>query len=297
MNNYISRNIEDAKKLNIDRNSKIILFSDCHRGDGTWSDNFMRNQNIFYSALSYYYAREYTYIELGDGEELWENRRLSDIMKVHSNIYRLFGRFLNENRLYIMWGNHDRIKSDKSYMRQEVKRAVDDTGKKYLKRFADLEYYESIVLQYENNRNNIVLLHGHQEDFLNDKMWRASRWLVRYVWKPLEAYGVNDPTSAGINYKKKEIDERRMSNWAKDSNCMVIAGHTHRAMFPSPGKVPYFNLGSCVHPRCITGIEICGGKITLVKWQVNTRQDGTMYIGRYELVDGKNISEYFNIYK
>ena len=28
----------------------------------------------------------------------------------------------------------------------------------------------------------------------------------------------------------------------------------------------YYNTGSCVHPRCITGLEITPGAFTLVKW-------------------------------
>ena len=61
---------------------------------------------------------------------------------------------------------------------------------------------------------------------------------------------------------------------------MLIAGHTHKPMFPEVGETPYFNDGSCVHPRCITAIEISDGNIILVKWSVNTKNDGTLFIDR-----------------
>ncbi len=36
-------------------------------------------------------------------------------------------------------------------------------------------------------------------------------------------------------------------------------------MFPEVGEISYFNDGSCVHPRCITAIEIENGTIKLVR--------------------------------
>jgi hypothetical protein len=47
---------------------------------------------------------------------------------------------------------------------------------------------------------------------------------------------------------------------------LVICGHTHRPVFARPGAAPYFNSGACLHPGQITGIEIAGGRIHLVRW-------------------------------
>jgi UDP-2,3-diacylglucosamine pyrophosphatase LpxH len=41
----------------------------------------------------------------------------------------------------------------------------------------------------------------------------------------------------------------------------MICGHTHRSVFPNSGEAPYYNTGSGVHPRCITGIEIADGAL------------------------------------
>ena len=60
---------------------------------------------------------------------------------------------------------------------------------------------------------------------------------------------------------------------------MLIAGHTHRPMFMKQDPL-YFNTGSGVHPRCITAIEINCGQIELVKWYINTKKDGTLFIDR-----------------
>lgn len=41
----------NAKIEYFDNNSKYIFFSDCHRGDGTPSDEFAKNQNIFFICI------------------------------------------------------------------------------------------------------------------------------------------------------------------------------------------------------------------------------------------------------
>ena len=105
---------------------------------------------------------------------------------------------------------------------------------------------------------------------MNDNLWRVSRFLVRYLWRPLENFGVEDPTRAAKNYKEKNNVDKRLSEWAEREGVIVIAGHTHRPVFPSNGEGKCFNDGSCVHPRCITAIEIVNGEISLVKWSIKS---------------------------
>ncbi len=64
-----------ADQLDFDDSSRIVLISDCHRGIGNHKDDFFNNQTIYFAALNYYYNHNYTYFELGDGEELWENKK------------------------------------------------------------------------------------------------------------------------------------------------------------------------------------------------------------------------------
>ena len=139
--------------------------------------------------------------------------------------------------------------------------------------FVDLNYYneekytyielgdgdEGLILKHTVTENKIFLLHGHQADFFNDSLWRLNKFLVRYLWKPLELIGVNDPTSAARNNKRKKQVEKRLIHWVKREKLMIIAGHTHRPVIPDPDEPLYFNDGSCVHPQCITAIEIASG--------------------------------------
>ena len=157
--------------------------------------------------------------------------------------------------------------------------------------FRDFPCYEGIILKPEfptENRhfameydisNGLYITHGHQADLLNSVFWRLSRFLVRYLWTPLERFGVLDPTSAAKNNIKKEKLEKKYISYAKEENCLLLTGHTHR---PTIGnrQSPYYNCGSCVHPKCITCIELCGFQISLVKWYASAQKSehfGTIY--------------------
>lgn len=289
----ISRVFNSSEVINFDDSSKFVLMSDCHRGDGSWGDNFAKNQSISFRALNYYYEKGYTYFELGDGDELWENRYLDDIKEIHSNVFWLLSKFYSKKRLHLIFGNHDMVKKSEKYVKDNMYTMYDSVKKKNVPLFPDIKIHEGIILCYKPTMDKILLLHGHQGDFFNNKMWKLSRTLVRYLWRPLEVYGVNDPSRAAKNYKRKAEVERILSRWSGVEKKMIIAGHTHRPMFPEPGKSAYFNDGSCVHPRCITALEISAGCITLVKWQVTARQDGVLIVERVVLEGPAKLSDYF----
>lgn len=279
--------LASAPRIPINNRSRIVLFSDCHRGDGGPSDNFMKNQNLYYYALSHYYEEGFTYIELGDGDELWENKRLSDIIEAHGHVYWLLSRFCSRRRLYMLYGNHDREKCRYQTGTYPACLSTYFDARAHCRKplCPDLPFYEALVLHHEETGREMLLAHGHQGDWFNDSLWPLARFLVRYVWRPLETFLVSDPTSAAKNYKKRDSVERRLSDWAQEQHQMLVAGHTHRPVFPAPDEAPYWNTGSCIHPRCITGIEIDQGWIRLVKWTYFTKEDGTVYVGR-ELLEG-----------
>ena len=111
----LSNLLVTANVIPYNEDSRIIIMSDCHRGDGGWSDNFSNNQNLFFAALTYYYEKGYTYIELGDGDELWENRKFEQIIEAHSDAFWLMAQFYKEGRFHMIYGNHDIVKKDFKY--------------------------------------------------------------------------------------------------------------------------------------------------------------------------------------
>ncbi|MDE7233372.1 MAG: serine/threonine protein phosphatase, partial [Lachnospiraceae bacterium] len=101
---------------------------------------------------------------------------------------------------------------------------------------------------------------------------------------PLESVGVLDPTSAAKNYHVKSNCETRLRNWAVQTKHILITGHTHRPVMPEEPAY-YYNTGSCVHPSCITCIEVERGRLTLVKWSMQARPDLILYVER-EVIGG-----------
>lgn len=282
-----------SETIVFDDSSRFIIMSDCHRGDGGWADSFSRNQNVYFYALNHYYNKKFTYIELGDGDELWEYKKMEDIVREHSDVFWLLKKFYKKNKLWMIYGNHDIVKRRSSFVTNNLSSYLSIRKDGYISLMENLKMHEGLVLKHKETNNEIFLIHGHQVDFLNSSIWMIARFLVRYFWKPLETFGVNDVTRTAKNYHMKTEVAKRLSRWAEREHKAIIAGHNHKPSFPDSANVPYFNDGSCVHPRCITGIEIYDGEIILVKWSVKSTIDGQLKIGRDILAGPRKISEIF----
>ena len=289
----LSKAYNTAKNIEFNSNDKFILFSDCHRGDNSFADDFANNRNIYFHALNYYYDNDFQYCELGDGDELWENRLFKSIFYAHQNVYELLKKFHDENRLHMIWGNHDMVYRNPRYVKKHLSSYFDPKTGETKTLFKDIVFHEGIVLKNTDTNQELFLTHGHQADWWNYLFWRWSRFFVRVLWKPLQIMGIYDPTSPAKNYKELIKIEKRIKRWIKENdNLITIVGHTHRPRFPESGEIPFFNDGSCVHPRSITGIEIENGAMTLIKWNVGTKPDGTLQIKRLILEGPKQISDY-----
>ncbi len=289
----LSRAYQAAKRIPFDDTSRFILFSDCHRGDNSWADEFANNRNIYFHALNHYYRKGFQYCELGDGDELWENLNFQSIFEAHKNIFMLLKTFHEEDRLHMVYGNHDMVYKDPDYVAKNLNTYLEPKEEKQENLLANLVYHEALILEHQQTGQEIFLTHGHQADFMNYHGWRFNRFLVRILWKPLQVWGIADPTSPARNNKELVKVERRFKKWiVANDHLLTIAGHTHRPRFPDPGEIPFFNDGSCVHPRSITGIEIEEGSIALVKWQIETREDGILQIVRVLLEGPRALSDY-----
>lgn len=288
----VSQVFETAETITFDNSSRFILMCDCHRGNGSWGDDFSRNRNLYIAALNHYFRHHFTYIEIGDGDELWENKHLSDIINVHRDVFNILARFYQNNRLYMIFGNHDMPKRQQDFVKNNLYHYFDERKKDSVSLFENIKCHEGLILQHADSGKRIFLIHGHQVDFFSYDLWKVARFLARYLWRPLNVFGVNDPTSTAKNYRKKERVEKRLSQWVKQEKKMLISGHTHRPMFPEPGEVPYFNGGSSVHPQDITGIEIVDGAIILVKWNIQTNAYGRLFIKREIIAGPEKLENY-----
>jgi predicted phosphodiesterase len=282
-----------AKRIPFNDSSKFVIFSDCHRGDSSFADEFANNRNIYFHALKHYYSEGFTYCELGDGDELWENREFSSIHEAHKNVFDLLKLFYREGRLHRLVGNHDMVYKNQQYVKKHLYTYFDKITGTDQPLFPNIEFPEALILEHESTQQEIFMLHGHQADWMNYHGWKFNRFMVRALWRQLQIFGLGDPTSPARNYKELVKVERRTKQWIiKNNNLFTITGHTHRPRFPEPGSIAFFNDGSCVHPRSITGLEISAGEIALIKWHIATTEDGTLKVVRLLLEGPQKISTY-----
>lgn len=286
----ISHSFDSAPVLPLNWHSRYVLFSDCHRGCGNANDNFLKNQHLYFSALQHYYQNGFTYIELGDGDELWENRKMEQIIEVHNNVFALLTKYAEQERLYLIYGNHDMEKKKIHYSRRHCSSYYCTDTQQVQPLFPYMAYHSGIILE-DSSGQRLYLTHGHQADLRNSVFWRLTRFLVRNLWKPLEYRGVLDPTSAAKNNHQKNKTEKRLSAWADSQHEILITGHTHRPRLEPPGTF-YCNTGSCVHPSSITCIEIQNHSLTLCKWMVSTHLNRSLYVEREVLAGPFPLAEY-----
>ncbi len=249
-----------ADHVPFDDDARIIFFSDCHRGDNSRSDAFARNEGLFLQALGHYYRHGFTYVEVGDGDELWQNRRFGAVREAHGRTFDLLHRFNRERRLHLLLGNHDIQGNSRHRMEKD-----------------GIPVHESLILQHTTSDQRIFVVHGHQADFKSDYLYRLARTATRHVWRHLQNLGLGDgPSKENEGHNRGKI-RRQISEWVAEHAQTVVCGHTHTPAFPREGEPPYFNTGSCVYDDYITGLEIQNGKIALIKWsQVGMQVERTL---------------------
>lgn len=263
-----------AREVPFDNDSKIIFFSDLHRGDNSKSDAFARNEDLFLNALTHYYREGFTYIEVGDGDEVWKNPCFDDIVGAHQRTFDLLHVFDRQNRLHLIYGNHD--------LNGHRSGSVEKDG---------ILAEEGLVLRHSYTGQRLFAVHGHQADFKSDALSVLSRLAVRHVWRRLQLVGVESALRRIGRFQKNgrvhtqpatqdsrlhqwmlSLDhsvrntERRIMNWAEAQQQVVICGHTHRPSAARCSAPHYFNTGSCTRPGFITGLELQNGQLQLVKW-------------------------------
>jgi len=249
-----------SQVIDIKKEKNVFIYSDCHRGAGDGADDFKHNRDLFLKVIKDYISTDFLLVELGDGDELWENNSFEQILKTYSEIYKIYNELSLKGKFYYLWGNHNRKwKSNVKFSKRlnnffKVKNHIKAT--------------ESLVLKYENKK--LFLLHGHQGELINDRLWWIGKFFVKTIWRRFQIkFGLPDLTSPAKNYKARIRVDKRFINLVRKINVPVIIGHTHRPMFPKTGQYPYFNTGCCIHPDGITGIEIINGSINLVEWKLN----------------------------
>ena len=243
----LSQVLETAKTFHFDDSSKFVLFSDLHRGNGGKADAFRPNAEMFLNTLQNYVRRGFTYVEVGDGDELWKGWPFEEIRHAHRRVFDLLHELDKENRLHLILGNHD------------VKRRA-----RHLERKDGMLVHEGLLFQHRKSDKQLFVVHGHQADILCDPMYFFARRAARFGYRLRDALRKWRPP-APLEREKGKL-EHRIIHWINAHSQIVICGHTHRMSFPFNGGPPYYNTGSGVFPGRLTGLEIENGAIVPIQW-------------------------------
>ena len=255
----------------------FIIFSDQHKGNRDFADDFKDNEHNYITALQYYHQQCYNYINLGDAEELWKYTVLQ-IIPQNQEALKAEANFQPDKKYYRTFGNHDLLWKNKLDVILYLKDIFQ----------MPLPVHEGIVLRtvtVEKKELTIFLTHGHQGDKMSDNN-AFSTWVIAHVWSPIQRFlqiNINTPAN---DYFLRDKHNKLMYEWSSHKrNLILITGHTHKPVFAS-GKytvdkdhqinIPeatatlkpgYFNTGCCCFSDGdITGIEIADGFIRLIKW-------------------------------
>ncbi len=247
----LSQVLETAKTINFDDSSRFVLFSDLHRGNGGKADAFLPNAELFLASLQNYVRRGFTYVEVGDGDELWKGWPFEEIRHAHQRVFDLLHDLDKERRLHLILGNHD----VKRRARFREDRMEHKDG---------LLVHEGLVFRHRQSGQRLFVVHGHQADILCDPMYFFSRRVARFGYR-LRDFLKKWQAPASLEREKGKL-EHRIIDWIDAHSQIVICGHTHRMSFPFNGSAPYYNTGSGVFPGRITGLEIENGAIVPVQW-------------------------------
>ncbi|MCC8424454.1 metallophosphoesterase [Mucilaginibacter sp. UR6-11] len=283
---------------------KFIILSDQHKGARDGSDIFAKSAKNYLAALDHYNKENFCYINLGDSEELWENRFLT--IKRHNKLtFEAEKNFLARNAFIKIFGNHDLYWDNDPLAPISLMQIYGQPVK----------IYEGAILEttINNQKLSVFMTHGHQGDLQSDGNW-FSKWFVSDIWAPFQAYLRINPNTPANNDQLKTHHNRLMYEWSsKRKNTLLITGHTHQPVFRSLTELEvlyekrayangeealqlqakidklhlknshspdfkgyldtYFNSGCCCfNDGDITGIEIADSCIRLIKWEYKGKE-------------------------
>lgn len=284
---------------------KYIIFSDQHKGAKDAADDFRNAEVNFHTALDYYFKNEFVLANIGDCEELWENTPDKVVDKSRKSLLEE-ARFLQDDRYLRTFGNHD-LEWKYSFQRDLYLKGIfgpklkvpegvilktnydgeefsillthghqgdkKSDGNKFsmwvvaaiwtpIQRFLDIsvnttsdsfeliDTHNIIMYEWSATQKNLLFISGHTHKPVFASLDHVER-LLKQIHRAKE---LNHPEL--IEALEKELEWRRTEYGDKKFIKTMV-------------KPTYFNTGCCCFSDGdITGIEIEGDNIRLVKWKM-----------------------------
>ena len=217
---------EGERVLDIHK-ARFVIFSDHHKGNRDGADDFQICERAYNAALAYYDRLKYTLLVMGDVEELWEEWPQT-VLKAYPHTLELEGKFHQEGRYLRFWGNHDDAWSHTDLVETLLTPALGG---------GSLRVRESLILHVregEEELGRLFLVHGHQGTLDSDRIAPLSKFVVRYLWRPLQRFSKFSLNTPAKDFELRHAHDTAMYLWSESREKVVlIAGHTHRPVFKS----------------------------------------------------------------
>lgn len=206
---------------------RVVIFSDLHMGNGSRTDDFVTNGDLFAFVLREFYAEQgYHLILNGDVEDL-QRFPMRAIVRRWPQVYESFAAIERSAGLTRIVGNHD----------IDLLEGGPSVG--LLAMAGQSHWPETFIepvlegLRLRDDSGELFLFHGHQTSRWYEKHNNIVRLLLRYLANPLR---IGNYTVAA-NSTKRFRTERRVYEFATDRRVLAVIGHTHRPLFESMSKV------------------------------------------------------------
>lgn len=282
---------------------KFVILSDQHKGARDGADVFALAEKNYLAALEHYNREHFFYINLGDSEELWENLFLT-VRRHNKATFAAERKFIDREAFIKIFGNHDLYWDNDPLSGVSLKQIYGrkipiyegvilqtKPGKKDLSIFlthghqGDLQSdgnwfskwfvsdiwgplegwlkinpntpanndelktaHNQMMYQWSSRQQNILLVTGHTHQPVFKSLTH-----IEQLYEELRVLKTGHDNAA-ITAKKKEIKKREQKGERLSGFKNVLD--------------TYFNSGCCCFDDGdITGIELEGEQIRLIKWE------------------------------
>ncbi len=282
---------------------KFIIFSDQHKGARDGADDFVLAEPNYMAALEYYNDHGFALIGLGDCEELWENT-LHKVRDSYPKTFEAEKKFLQRKSFIKVLGNHDLYWGNDPFAWLQLKKIYDEDVKIYeglvlsviiggrpfnilcthghqgdaqsdgnwFSKFFVARIWAPLQAYLRINPNTVAY-NNEKKTLHNEIMYE---WSARQDNTLLITGHTHQPVFVSLTHIERLYKELQIARLNKDEFRMAELEQEIRRRekeFSAVSidylnmKPSYFNSGCCCFvDGDITGIEIDGGQIALVKW-------------------------------
>jgi UDP-2,3-diacylglucosamine pyrophosphatase LpxH len=300
---------------------KIIILSDQHKGGRDGADDFMLAESNYLAALDYYNKENFIYIGLGDCEELWENT-LGRVKESYPKTFEAESKFVRRDSYVKIFGNHDLYWGNDPFAWWQLKKLYNadikiyegvvltvSIGNNQLRIFcthghqgdaqSDGNWFSKFFVArvwaplqaYLRINPNTAAYNIEKKTLHNEIMYE---WSARQKGTLLITGHTHQPVFSSLTHLERLY--KKLQRAKADNNPDAIKAMEDEIKVRETGaaitidylllKPTYFNSGCCCFvDGDITGIEIAGGFIRLIKWTLKDEKPHRELLEEISLAD------------